>query len=140
MEEDIKTIENIIDTLKFHIEYENYEENILDECKRDIKALENLLKRYKELEEELESEKFYHNADKEFIQKYHDEASELNTKCINLETQLSNSIPISVIQNKIDEIIENANNTRISLFKYDKSEVLYFAKDVLQELLEERNK
>ena len=76
MEEDIKTIENIIDTLKFHIEYENYEENILDECKRDIKALENLLKENNQLK-----------TDKSL-------QIQMNKRLI------EEGIPISVIQNK----------------------------------------
>lgn len=146
MEEDIKILEEFINNYK-SVQEKYKDDEIQAEIERSCyfeevpaQAIENLLKRYKELEEEVESEKFYHNADKEFIQKYHDEASELNTKCINLETQLSNSIPISVIQNKKSELEEK----RIEEFiNYGYSENYYHMTSeiaVLDEILEKGNK
>ena len=149
MEEDIKIVENLINVLNTGLC--KFGENVqMSDCGYQ-QAIENLLKRYKELEEEVESEKFYHNADKEFIQKYHDEASELNTKCINLETQLSNSIPISVIQNKIDELTKYRDLAKEQIEERvviaDSDSLNYGRADahdkdiqVLQKLLEERNK
>ena len=52
VEDYIKRIEIIIETLSDHIEFEDYDEDVLKEASKDKEALENLLKRYKELEEE----------------------------------------------------------------------------------------
>lgn len=142
MEEDIKILEKLSSIYQeLKKDFEEGHASSYEMQFEDFTAIENLLKRYKELEEELESEKFYHNADKEFIQKYHDEASELNTKCINLETQLSNSIPISVIQNTLKEI----NKKEKEELKGLKGQDRYFVKQMyqymrkpLQKLLEER--
>ena len=54
IEDYIKRIESIIQTLSDHIEFEDYDEDVLKEASEDKEALENLLKRYKELEEENE--------------------------------------------------------------------------------------
>lgn len=104
MEEDIKTIENIIDTLKFHIEYENYEENILDECKRDIKALENLLKRHKKLEEE--NKKFkkdiltFKDDSGDYYEITIEEIMSLHDKCCELEEEVESQ------DKTIDKLVE----------------------------------
>ena len=71
MEEDIKTVENII--LEYSTQVEDYKffsvPVRLDE--RDIEALENLLKRYKQIEQELNSVKeiYYTEAEVEKVLK-----------------------------------------------------------------------
>lgn len=51
MEEDIKIVKDIIETLEEHIEFEDYEQDVLEECKRDIKVLKNILKVNEEMSE-----------------------------------------------------------------------------------------
>jgi hypothetical protein len=144
MEEDIKIIEDRVTTLKRHIK--NYEEsdcktNVYQQLVKECKAIENLLKRYKELEEK----------NIEILQELLTERvtnKVISNNIINYQEELKNSIPISVIQNKIDEIDKELKDLTVCLCvrgngKAHKTvqQMLKLArKNALQELLEERNK
>ena len=126
--EDIKRIEEIIKDLKEHIEFEDYEQDTLDECEKTIKALENLLKRYKELEEENEMLKKANNISE-------DVTVEDITQVMNksLEEFKREFIPISVIQNKITQVID----------ELEKDGFVGYAdelRDIVDEILEKGNK
>lgn len=87
MEEEIKILEEHIEFLK-----RNDVEDIFGDMIGEILAIENLLKRYKELEEK-ETEKF--------LKILEDNSKTMLVKeVMELRTKLQNSIPISVIQNK----------------------------------------
>ena len=86
------------------------------------KAIENLLKRYKELEEGCKT-------------------------CVirnDLNEYVENSIPISVIQNKIDELDEENHNEYLTNYygakQPNRMKELEYKKQVLQELLQESKK
>lgn len=125
MEEDIKILEERITMLKRHIKY--YEES---DCKTDryyqlvkeCKALENLLTRYKQQKEELESIKEIY-----YTQKEMDNVMERYRKLV------KNSIPKSKIKEKIQEIT-NMRDTTITSEGYN---ILNGEIVVLQDLLEE---
>ena len=130
MEEDIKILEERVTTLKRHIK--NYEES---DCKTNV---------YQQLVKEC-------NAIENVLQ-------ELKYNKIQFETQLrekldsqANSIPISVIQNKIDEITKYRDLAKELIernvviadsdsLNYGRAEAHDKDIQVLQELLEERNK
>ena len=128
MEEDIKILERTIDLAK--------------KTGMDITlatAIENLLKRYKELEENkvlktikgfeeenIEVSKFGEWVGKDYI--------DYKFEYENYQRILANSIPISVIQNKINW---HKNYEGTVLYKKYNYELII---QVLQELLDERNK
>lgn len=159
MEEDIKILEERITMLKRHIKY--YEES---DCKTDIyhqlvkecKALENLLTRYKQLEEENKDirednyayhqllrmqnqreyrSKFLKDFQKEYGKNTMPDYDEIYERYDKQKKQLENSIPKSKIKEKIEELEGELTNeiTRNDGF----SEYREYAIDVLQELLEE---
>lgn len=66
-----------------------------------------------------------------------DKNIELNKKIIELK---NNSIPISVIQNKIDELSNNEEDYQYIISKTNRIIYKIDIIDILQELLEERNK
>ena len=122
MEEDIKTVEE----LKYQLimrnrEIENDRDNevlmsFYEERAEQIQAIENLLKGYRELEEE----------NKNLSKDYYD----LGSNYCDLDEKCKNSIPISVIQNKMDEL---ENTIDMGEEWYTKQYII----DVLKELLEE---
>ena len=85
IEDYIKRIESIIQTLSEHIEFEDYDEDVLKEASEDKEALEKLLKRYHYLEYEA-GIKINQEIDKIKVDLYKD------------------YIPISVIENEIDKL------------------------------------
>ena len=163
IEDYIKRIESIIKTLSEHIEFEDYDEDVLKEASEDKEAIENLLKRYKELEEEnerliiakaealqemrkykakYENLKIRHNGTKEALRIAEDLEKQYSQEASNLEAELDNSIPISVIQNKKREL---EKKKEYLWDEYDESVVEVMCRyssaiKVLDELLEERNK
>lgn len=112
MEEDIKILEERVTMLKRHIK--NYEES---DCKTNV---------YQQLIKECDAT----------VNVLH----ELKYNKVQFETQLrekldlqANSIPISVIQNKLDEQYELFNSENQKEYSQD-------IVNILEELLEERNK
>jgi uncharacterized phage infection (PIP) family protein YhgE len=121
MEEDIKILERRVKDLKLMYAITNPE----------IKAIENLLKRYKELEEEVESqdktidklveeqeerEKYVHSLEEENKELKKGRIRQLeryteyhNKQIDNFNKALDDFIPISVIQNKKSKLIEEDN-------------------------------
>ena len=149
MEEDIKILEEIIERLKDNIilTTELFDKEDVKEIEREIKAINNILNRYKELEEEnkdiIYEERKYQNLNPEEWDKkgFYTVKRYKKKECI----------PISVIQNKIDElkIDRNAIKNEIEEAKKEKNKEYYAdllshlrvnwgAIQVLQELLEER--
>lgn len=126
LNEDIKILENYI-----YNEKETMKELL-------VQAIENLLKRYKELEEENKERKNnYINPSKARISYY-------DTKK-GTEVVLEGFIPISVIQNKIDEYREKRNKLADGHFWDNERNInedtsLFIAIETLKLLLEERNK
>lgn len=125
MEEDIKILEERVTTLKRHIK--NYEEsdcktNIYQQLVKECNALENLIKRYKELEEE--NKLLTEKADTYY------------------ELYWEKCIPISVIQNKIGEYREENRKlyNEEGIIVNERMVKNKLRAEVLQELLEERNK
>ena len=116
--EDMKILEERITMLKRHIKY--YEES---DCKTDIyhqlvkecKALQNLIARYKELEEENEQLEAIKN---EAIRRYNFE-----------------SIPVSKVKDKIEELKKKVEELTDEKGYWGGSDLLEQIK-VLQELLE----
>lgn len=157
MEEE-KILEEMLNKMKKNNFIIQYKDLYIDE--KNINAIENLLKRYKELEEEnkiliiakaealqemrkykakYENLKIRHNGTKEALRVAEDLEKQYSQEASNLEAELDNSIPISVIQNKIDELREKEktyyfNNQGYSLSMVQNKII------VLQELLEERSK
>ena len=116
MEEDIELLEMDLDDIVCYLG-----QQVSFEYGQQVgKAIENLLKRYKELEEMLKHRIKY--------------TRELEQDLF--ENARNYVIPISVIQNKIDEIneeIKHEDNEKVIIW-------LHKQRKVLQELLEERNK
>ena len=172
IEDYIKRIESIIKTLSEHIEFEDYDEDVLKEASEDKEAIENLLKRYKELEEENKKYKKLANKNLEneiilreknapediyLLQNRIEELEKVNssikylneglrldknilTDMVNdLQEQRRNSIPISVIQNKLEKLKEKEQELSDDEGFWGSSELLYQI-NILEELLEERNK
>lgn len=97
MEEDIKMLEVFIRSIRSDLEDESPDNWKL------AKAIENLLKRYKELEEE-------NKHLKDFIDEEEERIAELSSKNCELELIIEQDyIPISVIHNKIDELEREFN-------------------------------
>ena len=67
VEKYIKRIEIIIETLSDHIEFEDYDEDVLKEASKDKEALEKLLKDYKKLKEENKKIKNSNDTLKSFV-------------------------------------------------------------------------
>ena len=114
IEDYIKRIESIIKTLSEHIEFEDYDEDVLKEASEDKEAIENLLKRYKEMEEE---------------------NIKLEGNKIGYQLALKECIPISVIQNTLKEIDNRNYNDYTN--NQDGNEVKNNILKDIQELLEE---
>ena len=138
VEDYIKRIEIIIETLSDHIEFEDYDEDVLKEASKDKEALEKLLKDYKKLEEENNNYKKY--------------AVIMSTDGLlinGVKFSFNDYIPTSVIQNKIDEIQEQYEET-LKTADFKEIEImnktnfrgitLEGQRTILKELLEERNK
>lgn len=125
MEEDIKILESLKKYLQNEIDYGEYkiicgEETIkTDDC---INALENLLKEYKRVK--AGRDWYFEHTVKELA------TPEMLDKVLRQEY-----IPISVIQNKIDELLEWEYDDNFDINLTVKMKV-----ELLQELLEERNK
>lgn len=126
MEEDIKILEEIIERLKDNIilTTELFDKEDVKEIEREIKAINNVLKRYKELEENNKELKKYYASRKE--------VEDLKETIACLHESGKDYIPISVIQNKLIEAEHYINNVDVT-----EGQAMY---KVLQELLEERNK
>lgn len=92
-----------------------------------MEAIENLLKRYKELEEDNKELRKYYASRKEV------EDLKETIACLH-ESSKEMFIPISVIQNKIKEIEFTSSQINGDYFMNN------YKLEVLQELLEERNK
>lgn len=126
MEEDIKNLEEIINLCKEEIN--NNDKNItaiLD--LEDLKSLENLLTRYKQLEKE--NEKLNQLKEKHNVR--------INDLCALVDNFAYNSIPVSLVKEKIEEI-----NKAYEDSKDENGESQYYYPDytirVLEELLEKR--
>jgi uncharacterized protein YdcH (DUF465 family) len=145
MEEDIKRIESIIQTLSDHIEFEDYDEDVLKEASEDKEALENLLKRYKELEENYNKLFDGYNKRVEEITELEEENKTLTDEYM-IQKHLINAdflkdyIPISVIQNKIDELLEKENSVEDGIKGLGQILDCRTQVQVLQELLQESEK
>ena len=145
MEEDIKILEIFLKNMKKDKTYSS---------KGFYKHLENLLKRYKELEEK-ETEKFLKVLEDNSKTTLVKEVMELrkeneqykkqfeDIKCNILVPSITekNFIPISVIQNKINGYLEYDEKYKTCTKDGRRNYTLeYFKAKALQELLEERNK
>ena len=126
MEEDIKNLEEIINLCKAEIN--NNDKNItaiLD--LEDLKSLENLLTRYKQLEKE--NEKLNQLKEKHNVR--------INDLCALVDNFAYNSIPVSLVEEKIEEI-----NKAYEDSKDENGESQYYYPDytirVLEGLLEKR--
>ena len=126
MQEDIKIVESLL------------EEGFSAMCPTEAEAIENLIKGYRELEEQLEIDKAY-GLEKAELQKelgckilkckIVDKNINLNLKLIDLK---KNSIPKSKIKEKIEEY-----KKKIEKRPYDKPIIEIYIR-VLQELMEDK--
>lgn len=122
MEQDIKNLQEIINLC--NEELDNEDENVtavLDLV--DLKSLRNLIKAYKELEEE-------------------NRIFALEGSRVSLKIHIDkNYIPVSLVEEKIEELKEEIEQLRIERnVTYDSGIYRNQIKiDILQELLEERN-
>lgn len=154
MEEDIKAIQEYIEYDKEHRIVTVFDKKPLF---RD--RLENLLKRYKELEEEVESQDKTIDKlveEQEEREKYTHSLEEENEQLKNEGIkkwlkEVKDCIPISVIQNKIDELTKYRDLAKEQIeervviadsdsLNYGRAEAHDKDIQVLQKLLEERNK
>ena len=135
MDEDIKILEEYIDTYNGALKLWQIDE--LNECEDLRQAIENLLKRYKELEKENKKIKNSNDTLKGFVSSIFNDTFE------------KDFIPTSVIQNKIDEIQEQYEETlKTADFKeietMNKTNfrgiILEGQRIILKELIEESNK
>ena len=133
MEEDIKIVESLIE--EFKKDDRVIFNNVGLRKEIEFKAIKNLLKRYKELEEENNRKNI--------------EPVIINNKMYFIDNELykdllkdikTDYIPISVIQNKIEELDKEKLKYDNDLRIYTLRNTFDFQKEVLQELLEERNK
>lgn len=139
MEEDIKILEEQLNTYKRHIENYQKEEcltRVYYELKSYATALENLIKGYREYKN------FYHRRLKEWRTKFENqekhflnELDEYDEEREKLKKQLDNSIPKSKVKEKIEGL-------RISGGGDGKDRVENLARElaieVLQELMEDK--
>ena len=116
-EEDIKILENYIYNKK-----ETMKEQL-------VKAIEHLIKAYKELEEENKTL----NERNQYLVKYR---AKLEKK---LYESNENYIPISLVEEKIEELKKLITEAQKELGSASKEYTIYvYQKDILQELLEKR--
>ena len=147
MEEDIKILEEFINNYK-SVQEKYKDDEIQAEIERSCyfeevpaQALENLIKRYKELEEENIASKETINILTNKIEKVVDENKTLTDEYM-IQKHLINAdflkdyISISVIQDKIDELYNKGENY---IFNEKNNAVRLGKIQVLQDLLEERN-
>ena len=124
MEENIKRVEHLIERCN---QCKSNACITCDICWSEVQAIENLLKGYKELEEENKT-----LTDEYMIQKH----------LINADF-LKDYIPISVIQNKLDKLEhEKFKRTQLGVFLLNnfENQRLLAQIEVLQELLQESEK
>jgi hypothetical protein len=129
MEEDIKILEEILSEPRYY-----FNENLrFDAIQIKCKAIENLLKRYKELEEENKELKKFADI---ILMRNKPKVAEVIKDSIFFEY-----IPISVIQNKIDELKDDGCCRANEFYKGQCVTICknYSGCIALQELLEERN-
>lgn len=141
MEEDIKILEEFINNYK-SVQEKYKDDEIQSEIERSCyfeevpaQAIENLLKRYKELEEE-------NKQDKKLIYGLNKDNLDWENKFCDLIRELDSSIHTSVIEEKKKEVREEFNkvNTAENNEWYIDSEKYSYAEDKLQEILEEGRK
>ena len=106
--EDMKILEERVTTLKRHIK--NYEEsdcktNVYQQLVKECRALENLLTRYKQLEEE----------NKELVRQYEYQGA----KMINEYMSFKNVKKLFIPKSKVKEKIEEYDKQRIKMEKDD---------------------
>ena len=131
MEEYIKILEEFLETEKkyikdkeYHKEY-NISKEAIQRAKEWAEAIEYLLKQNKDLTETTI------RLSKECVE-LEEENKRLNANLVYRKLQLTESIPISVIQNKIDEIKLRLKDDCIALHEFQRLAKI----DVLQELLD----
>lgn len=149
MEEDMKKIEEFI---------KDIDKCSLNDCSCGLKdktrkcnLIRNLLKRYKELEEEVESQdktidKLVEEQEEreKYTHSLEEENKRLNENNINMQKELFiNSIPISVIQNKkseLEEVLEFVKTGKSEFSKGQASVLERIIKMFENEILEKGNK
>lgn len=127
MEEDIKILEELKKDFISLISKRNGFVIERDKREKEVRALENLLTRYKELEKE--NEKLNQLKEKHNVR--------INDLCALVDNFAYNSIPVSLVKEKIEEI-----NKAYEDSKDENGESQYYYPDytirVLEELLEKR--
>lgn len=115
MEERVEDYIKRIETLSDHIEFEDYDEDVLKEASKDKEAIEELLKAYKELKEIEESHRKENGELRERVKeleiKLDDKETELQilkddikADEIMYKDELSEKyIPVSLVEEKIEE-------------------------------------
>ena len=153
VEDYIKRIEIIIETLSDHIEFEDYDEDVLKEASKDKEAIEELLKAYKELKEIEESHRKENGELREKVKQLEEENKTLNERNqylvkyrAKLEKELyesnENYIPVSLVEEKIEEnnkiMQETEKKYKGTYAGLDEYRNALAQNKVLQELLEKR--
>ena len=127
MEEDIKILEELKKDFISLISKRNGFVIERDKREKEVRALENLLTRYKQLEKE--NEKLNQLKEKHNVR--------INDLCALVDNFAYNSIPVSLVEEKIEEI-----NKAYEDSKDENGESQYYYPDytirVLEELLEKR--
>lgn len=124
MKEDIEIIEEMIEVYRScSVDEEGFDMRLdIAFMKKECKALENLLTRYKQLEEENKSK-----------QKAYDDCY-----CEYKHYKQFDSIPKSKVEEKIEELKKLITEAQKELGSASKEYTIYvYQKDILQELLEE---
>lgn len=133
MEEDIKNMSKE-ELLEYLEDISKQLNNIaLDQIPIAISELQFFKERYKELKEENNQLKL------KIRDLYKSKGEHLKAKTI-MTSKLREYIPISVIQNKIDELSNNEEDYQYIISKTNRIIYKIDIIDILQELLEERNK
>lgn len=141
MEEDIKILEEIVELYYDCAVIEDGFDMRVDMAfmKKETKALENLIKAYREYKN------FYHRRLKEWRTKFENqekhflnELDEYDEEREKLKKQLDNSIPKSKVKEKIEELKEELERDRICIdfvIEHKKDIELIAKIDILEEIL-----
>ena len=129
MKEDIEIIEGMIEVYRScSVDEEGFDMRVdIAFMKKECKALENLLTRYKQLEKE--NEKLNQLKEKHNVR--------INDLCALVDNFAYNSIPVSLVTEKIEELNKLIIETQKELGSASKEYTIYvYQKNILQDLLE----